>query len=89
MNCVCEMINATTGECIYTRELNYKFALNCDIKYDAGRRELDKILCSALRGSRIKNDPISVLVTFNSTKERLNAQQLPFQPECDEIIEKF
>lgn len=89
MHCVIEMINATTGESIYKNEHDFAFALNCKCELDAGRRRVDDAVKSALRGTRIKNEPYSVLVTFNNTKDRLYSKELPFQPECDEVEMKF
>ena len=89
MNCVIQMIDASTGEIIYTRDVNYAFNVDSACKYDAGRKLLDDVVCSALRGTRIKNTPLSVNLTFNNSRDRLNSMDLPFQPECDEVIQSF
>ena len=89
MNAVIDMVDVSTGEIIYKRDMNYAFNLDCKVEMDAGRRELNKIINSALRGSRIKNTPLSLQITFNNTRERISDLRLPFQPECDEIKQVF
>lgn len=89
MNAVIDMIDASTGEIIYKRDMNYAFNLDSKVEMDAGRRELNKIIDSAIRGSRIKNSPLSLQITFNNSRERLSQMSLPFQPQCDEIKNPF
>lgn len=64
MECIARMVNGSTGEVLYTRKLGYVFNISCKVESDAGRREIDKIVQSALRGARQLSDSIVLNLEF-------------------------
>lgn len=88
MNCTAQMINCDTGEILYTRKMGYVFDISRRPHEDAGMRQIFEIIKSTLKGTRIKNVPLCLQLTFNVPLDSA-LQELPFIRECDESITKF
>lgn len=76
MTCNVQMINCYTGEIYFTKELGYAFTL-CN-KNDVGMNKLTEIIHSAIRGARVKEEPIQLRLMFMDVIE---SQELPFPKE--------
>ena len=76
MNCTVQMINCFTGEIYYTREFGYAFHLSN--KQDVGMTKVREVIESAIKGARIKEEPIQVRLMFS---EIIESQNLPFPKE--------
>ena len=76
MNCTVQMINCFTGEIYYTKELGYAFHLSN--KKDVGMTKVREVIESAIKGARIKEEPIQVRLMFS---EIIESQNLPFPKE--------
>ena len=74
MNCVVELVDASTGEIYYNKNLGYAFAIG--MPNDTGMNKLKEIIQSAIRGARIKRTPIQLRLCFTESQDSLF---LPFQ----------
>lgn len=74
MNCFCELVDCSTGEVYYNKNLGYAFNLNQP--NDVGFTKLHELLQSAVRGSRLKRTPLQLRLTFTAPSAAID---LPFQ----------
>lgn len=74
MNCFVEMVDCSTGEILYNKNLGYAFAIG--MPNDVGMSKLKEIIESAVRGARINRTPLQVRFCFT---EPMPAMTLPFQ----------
>lgn len=75
-----EMVNASTGEIYYNREIGYAF--NIGLSNDVGMKKLNEIIESVIRGTRIKNEPLQLRLMFHEVKN--DSIPLPF-PDVNEF----
>lgn len=80
MTCFVEMVNCSTGEIYYHRRLGYSFAIG--LPNDVGMSKVKDIVESAIKGARVKNEPLQLRLMFF---ESLDTPDLPFTPEDREI----
>ena len=72
MICYVEMIDTSTGEIIYNKELAYSFSMTSN---DVGFGKVMEILKNACKGARITRSPIQLRFMFH---EAINNLSLPF-----------
>lgn len=82
------MTNVDSGEVYYSRDINYSFNISIRPDLDAGMRRVIEAIKSALRGSRIKNEPIQLSLIFNASNNQ-RFDELPFPITCEDIEQKF
>ena len=74
MNCFVEMVDCSTGEILYNKNLGLAFAIG--MPNDVGMSRLKEIVESAIKGARIKRVPLQVRFCFTEPQP---AMCLPFQ----------
>jgi hypothetical protein len=74
MNCFVELVDASTGEIYYNKNLGYAFAIG--MPNDVGMKKIKEIVESAIRGARIKRTPLQLRLCFTEPQPTLS---LPFQ----------
>ena len=74
MNCFVELVDCSTGEIYYNKNLGYAFAIG--LPNDVGMSKLIELLESAIRGARIKRSPLQLRLCFTEPQESL---EMPFQ----------
>lgn len=74
MNCFVEMVDCSTGEIYYNKNIGQAF--NIGMPNDVGMSKLKVILESAIKGARIKRTPLQVRFCFTEPQDSL---ELPFQ----------
>lgn len=77
MVCTIEMVAVSTGEVLYTKRLGYAFNF---VPGDVGRSKVSEIVDSAIRGARIKREPLQLRLLF---VDPIDSPRLPF-PANDE-----
>lgn len=73
MTCFVEMVNCSTGELYYSKRLGHAF--NIGLPNDVGIKKIHDIIESAIKGARIKREPLQLRLMFN---EPLDTPDLPF-----------
>lgn len=74
MNCFVEMVDCSTGEILYNKNLGYAFAVG--VSNDVGMSRLREIIISAIKGARITRTPLQVRFCFTEPQPSMS---LPFQ----------
>ena len=68
MKCFVEMVDCSTGEILYNKNLGYAFAIG--MPNDVGMSRLREVLESAIKGARIKRVPLQVRFCFTEPKQK-------------------
>lgn len=68
------MVNCSTGEIYYNKNLGYSFAIG--MPNDVGMSKVLDIIESAIKGARIKREPLQVRLMFTEPHDTV---ELPFQ----------
>ena len=74
MNCFVELVDCSTGEIDYNKNIGQAF--NLSMPNDVGLKRVREVVESAIRGSRVKRSPLQLRLTFTEPQESL---LLPFQ----------
>ncbi len=74
MNCFVELVDCSTGEIYYNKNIGQAF--NIGMPNDVGMSKIKDVVESAIRGARIKRTPLQLRLCFTEPQDSL---ELPFQ----------
>lgn len=74
MNCFVELVDCSTGEIYYNKNIGQAF--NIGMPNDVGMSKIKDVVESAIRGARIKRSPLQLRLCFTESQDSL---ELPFK----------
>lgn len=74
MNCFVELVDCSTGEIYYNKNIGHAF--NIGMPNDVGMSKIKDVVESAIRGARIKRTPLQLRLCFTESQDSL---ELPFK----------